>query len=777
MPAAIDSGPASLALPEAERRRVPPPRASAMASAVDWLRRNALYVALLLTLASSLVCLVLSITQPAVGWDLRPVAGAAPTAPVGLRIHGVVPQGRADTAGLEAGMVVLALGVPGTDAVTLTAQDKLEDPDLLHNYSEWAAFYARQDRLARIMKAPLVEATVVRPGHPPERVTLQPRAYRLVEGLPWSFWGQLLIGALAIGAAGWVVSVYPSSPTTLFTAMSSFFFFFSGHSAAVFSSRELALPSGLFHALSVVNHASSALSLAALALLIGSYPKRLPRWPAWLEVALLPVLLAWIVADAAWLLPSPNWGSRSLQSLLMALVLINLLRQGLAARGQPRVLRAVGGTALLLLCGTTMLILLLELLPIWRIMPPASQALIYTFVLVSNLGIALATRRLRPYDLDDWTSQAFVALAGAVGVWVLYRGLVTLRVMEDSVALIVALLVCWLLYVPLLRWLSRTYLKRAQPSLEDLTGEILLMGLIRPADRLAAWRGLLARLFNCRCLDADAVPQAVADPARATLLPGGEVLWIPATAGMPALLLRDRVHARRRFNEHDRRLAQRLCGLVGQLVATRVAYGQGAEDERLRIADDLHDDLGAKLLSLVHASGRPDSNVEVPRMAREALEEMRLSVRHLKAQRAPLTDVLADWRAETVARLTAAGIDVDWDAQLPERPRLLSARTSSQLTRVLREAVSNLIRHSDATHCRVLLNVSETELQLELEDNGRGMDQVAVAVSVGHGLGNIERRVRRLGGSHRFVVGALGGTMLLMRVPLEPHAALSVAET
>jgi len=179
----------------------------------------------------------------------------------------------------------------------------------------------------------------------------------------------------------------------------------------------------------------------------------------------------------------------------------------------------------------------------------------------------------------------------------------------------------------------------------------------------------------------------------------------------------------------------------------------------------------------VHASGRPDSSVEVPRMAREALEEMRLSVRHLKAQRAPLTDVLADWRAETVARLTAAGIDVDWDAQLPERPRLLSARTSSQLTRVLREAVSNLIRHSDATHCRVLLNVSETELQLELEDNGRGMDQVAVAVSVGHGLGNIERRVRRLGGSHRFVVGALGGTMLLMRVPLEPHAALSVAET
>lgn len=95
------------------------------------------------------------------GWDLRPVAGAAPTP--WARIHGVVPRKAVPTrrawrrahSGWRSAM-------PGTDAVTLTAQDKLEDPDLLHNYSEWAAFYARRDRLARIM-ASLVNH-VVRPG-------------------------------------------------------------------------------------------------------------------------------------------------------------------------------------------------------------------------------------------------------------------------------------------------------------------------------------------------------------------------------------------------------------------------------------------------------------------------------------------------------------------------------------------------------------------------------------------------------------------------------------
>ncbi|QTD44902.1 sensor histidine kinase [Ottowia testudinis] len=750
-----------------------------MKTAFGWLRRNALYVALLLSLASSLVCLVLSLAQPSVGWRLQPVPGVAATAPAGLEIHAVVMRGRSEAAGLTPGMVVLALGLPEAEPLTLMARDKMEDPDLLHSYSDWGDFYARQDRLASIMRAPQVLVTVVRPDQPPERVTLQPRTYRLLGSLPWSFWGQLLIGALAMLAAGWVVSVYPGSPSTLFTALSSFFVMTAAHSAAVFSSRELALPSGLFHALSVVNHASSVLALVALVLLLANYPRRLPRGSLPLTgiFVLAPTLLAWIAADAAWWLPSPNWGSRAIQTLMIGATLVNLARQFGIARGEPRLLRAVCGTAILLLCGTTLLVVLLEVLPMFGAMPPASQALIYTLVLLSNLGIVWSTRHLRPYDLDEWTLQAFAALAGAAGVWALHRGLVVLRIMEDSTALIVVLLVCWLAYVPLYRWLSRTYLRRAQPSLEDLTGDVLLIGLMRPVERLAAWRWMLARLFNSLCEEADAAAhEARANLSKAALLPGGEMLWVPPTAGMPAVLLRERGQVRRRFNEQDRRLAQRLCGLVGQLIATREAYGRGANDERLRIADDLHDDLGAKLLSLVHASDAPSGAAGVARLAREALEEMRLSVRHLKAQPAPLADVLADWRSETVARLTAAGIDVDWDAHLPGRPQVFSARTSSQLTRVLRETVSNLIRHSGASHCRVLLQVTEAELQLELEDNGRGMDPVAVALSVGHGLANIERRVRRLGGSHRFVTGALGGTLLLMRVPLEPAAPLLLME-
>ena len=77
------------------------------------------------------------------------------------------------------------------------------------------------------------------------------------------------------------------------------------------------------------------------------------------------------------------------------------------------------------------------------------------------------------------------------------------------------------------------------------------------------------------------------------------------------------------------------------------------ERERKRIAADLHDDLGAKLLTIVHT---PASGPHLD-AGREALEEMRLSVRGLTGKPVHLADALADWRAEVVMRLGQANIE------------------------------------------------------------------------------------------------------------------------
>jgi signal transduction histidine kinase len=201
----------------------------------------------------------------------------------------------------------------------------------------------------------------------------------------------------------------------------------------------------------------------------------------------------------------------------------------------------------------------------------------------------------------------------------------------------------------------------------------------------------------------------------------------------------------------------------------RLRTAEAAENERRRIASDLHDDLGAQLLTIAQAS-RGSEPERLAGMARRAMEEMRLSVRGLTGEAAQAANVLADWRAETVTRLAEAGLEPAWEADEPPDGLVLPARTHVQLTRVLREAVSNAIRHSGGRRCAVRLAFTQGWLDLVVEDDGRGL-AAPPGSGGGHGLPNIERRVRGLGGEHAFERPAAGGTRLVVRVPLPTQSA------
>lgn len=202
-----------------------------------------------------------------------------------------------------------------------------------------------------------------------------------------------------------------------------------------------------------------------------------------------------------------------------------------------------------------------------------------------------------------------------------------------------------------------------------------------------------------------------------------------------------------------------------QIAELRTA--QATQEERRRIASDLHDDLGAQLLTIVQASQRGGEPERIAGLGRQALEEMRLSVRGMTGHVTPAEEALADWRAETVTRLSEGGLRPEWLADDPPPGLILPARTHVQLTRILREAVSNAIRHSGGSRCAVRIRFPHDEIQIEVEDDGRGMPP-AGRPQRGHGLPNIERRIRNLGGTHRFAAAAGGGTQLLVRVPLAP---------
>jgi two-component system, NarL family, sensor histidine kinase UhpB len=190
---------------------------------------------------------------------------------------------------------------------------------------------------------------------------------------------------------------------------------------------------------------------------------------------------------------------------------------------------------------------------------------------------------------------------------------------------------------------------------------------------------------------------------------------------------------------------------------------QVTERERKRIAADLHDDLGAKLLTIVHTS---DSE-RISTLAREALEEMRLSVRGLTGRPVRLTDALGDWRAEVVSRLAQAGIEGEWEAP-EDLPQTLSARAYVQTTRILREATSNIIKHSGATHCTVTASITEGDFLFIVQDNGDGIaPQTEGRLDRGHGLASMKNRAKQLNGQCLVESGPGYGTVIRLTLPLD----------
>jgi two-component system, NarL family, sensor histidine kinase UhpB len=198
-----------------------------------------------------------------------------------------------------------------------------------------------------------------------------------------------------------------------------------------------------------------------------------------------------------------------------------------------------------------------------------------------------------------------------------------------------------------------------------------------------------------------------------------------------------------------------------QLAELRVE--QVTEKERKRIAGDLHDDLGAKLLTIVHTS----DNERISSLAREALEEMRLSVRGLTGKPMRLADALADWRAETVMRLGQANIEADWRGPTEEIEQLLPARGFVQTTRILREAVSNIIKHSGASHCKVRCAISERQFGLTVQDNGKGIPmELDGKLDRGHGMSSMKHRAKQMQGQCLVESGPGYGTVIRLTLPL-----------
>jgi len=191
--------------------------------------------------------------------------------------------------------------------------------------------------------------------------------------------------------------------------------------------------------------------------------------------------------------------------------------------------------------------------------------------------------------------------------------------------------------------------------------------------------------------------------------------------------------------------------------------------ERQRIMQDMHDGLGSQLLSsLMLVERGAISKEEVAQVLRESIDDMRLAIDTLATEDADLLAALGNLRFRMDPRLKAAGIELQWDARdLPVELEIVSEAVLPIL-RIVQEALTNAIKHSQANIVRVTLAVEHDGLAqwlaIRVADNGRGLPPESPR---GRGLANMRTRAGRIGAT--FSVESLhgGGTVVALRYRLE----------
>lgn len=227
---------------------------------------------------------------------------------------------------------------------------------------------------------------------------------------------------------------------------------------------------------------------------------------------------------------------------------------------------------------------------------------------------------------------------------------------------------------------------------------------------------------------------------------GGSTLIIPVPelastelGEASTIVIRFAHHGRRLFTSEDARLAERIVEQLRRTVAFDKAVEQGRNEERLRLAQDLHDDIGARLLTLMYKAQSP----EMENYVRHTLQDLKTLTRGLAAPNHPLSHAAAEWKSDLTQRLTAAQIALGWSFSA-DRDISLSVVQWSALTRVMRELVSNVIAHSQARRVDIEFQLEGDRLDLSVSDNGVGRNPQAWAH--GLGLGGVRKRVKQLGG-------------------------------
>jgi two-component system sensor histidine kinase DevS len=612
---------------------------------------------------------------------------------------------------------------------------------------------AKQDRLAKMAESGDLRFTLRdRNGHEVELVR-----ERQPTPLGRAFWTAAVAGMMGALIGLWVIVLRPHDASARAIAAAGFALCLAALPFAVLENGELIVGGSLWRALVTTNWVGAhAFGVGLIAYFVW-FPQ--PFATGSLRLAGIAALV--LVAPLMAMLAQSGRFDYERVSLIIsadfAIIVGLVILQWRRSRSNP-----LGRAALRLVGSATVISLGLFLLVTY--VPPLLGAsaewadpLAFLLMLPPFIAIAIGVTRGWMFDLDRWAWRLF-ASALSLFLIVLVDAILLLGTsLAPDTATTIAVVVGAAIWVVLRQTLLERFFDRSRrdgAALLAQSGEIALGAT--EAERFERWQAALQGWFRPLSVGpTDHVGPAMLEKAGRSLLVGAPPFGTP-------LRLYAANQGRSLFHSGDAELVNTLTHLCQQTDAARQAYDRGMYEERERIARDLHDDVGGRLVTSLHRGSLDEARSDV----RGAIKEMRQLLAGLRGGRRYLSDVVATCRIDAGDRLEAAGITLIWPMLSVTTDHYVRYSVFRAVEATLREAITNVIRHAQASKVEVAIAVTMSDghpvLSIQLSDDGVGL---IAQHQEGRGFFNMRKRIGEVGGS--FTLTSQPGTRLSMQVPLD----------
>ena len=197
------------------------------------------------------------------------------------------------------------------------------------------------------------------------------------------------------------------------------------------------------------------------------------------------------------------------------------------------------------------------------------------------------------------------------------------------------------------------------------------------------------------------------------------------------------------------------------------AHRKTLSDERQRLMQDMHDGMGSSLRSALLAveKGQIDPAM-VAELLRGCIDDLKLAIDSMEPVQADLLLLLATLRFRLGPRLESAGIVLRWEIENVPALEWIDPRNALHILRILQEAFTNIIKHTQATEIRVITGVDDDCVLVRIIDNGCGFSVAQGTSNPGKGLGNQIRRAESIGAEIRWT-SSDAGTSLALHLPIK----------